>query len=91
MVNSPPPTGRLIEEREARFGIDPEGRMVDCVATIDLVLRPPAGLGRTFDLCDYRPPTGAGRFAIQPGQTAPRPERIHSMLVLREERPAPLR
>jgi TonB family protein len=91
MANSPPPAGRMIEEREARFGIDPEGHMVDCVRTVDRVSRPPAGLGRTFDLCDYRPPTAAGRFATLPGQTAPRPERIHSMLVLQDERPAPLR
>jgi protein TonB len=91
MHNSPPPAGRLLEEHEATFGIDREGRPVDCRATIDRVVRPLADLGRLPALCDYRPPTANRGFAIIPGQTGVRPERIHAMLTLVTDQAPPLR
>lgn len=91
MRNSPLPAGRLLEEHEATFGIDREGRPVDCRATIDRVVRPLANLGPLPALCDYRPPTASGRFAIIPGQTGVHPERIHAMLTLVTDQAPPLR
>lgn len=91
MYNSPPPSGRLLEEHEATFGIDPEGRPVDCRVTVDRAVRPLAGLGPLPALCDYRPPTADRRFASIPGQIGVRPERIHAMLTLVTDRAPRLR